>query len=82
MENKVVKLGVVGLKRGAYVAWTLIGDKNVVIRAIADRDPEVLKACKEDYERNGVKDLLCFDNIEDLTQYISPQTSPCTQSTP
>ena len=66
MENKVVKLGVVGLKRGAYVAWTLIGDKNVVIRAIADRDPEALKACKEDYERNGVKDFLCFDNIEDL----------------
>ena len=66
MENKVIKLGVVGLKRGAYVAWTLIGDKNVVIRAIADRDPETLKACKEDYERNGVKDFLCFDNIEDL----------------
>ena len=66
MENKVIKLGVVGLKRGAYVAWTVIGDSNVVIRAIADSDPATLKACKEDYEKNGVKDLLCFDNIEDL----------------
>ena len=66
MENKVIKLGVVGLKRGAYVAWTLIGDKNVVIRAIADTDPETLKACKEDYEKNGVKDFLCFDSIEEL----------------
>lgn len=66
MNNNVVKLGVVGLKRGAYVAWTLIGDKNVVIRAIADSDPDVLRACKEDYERNGVEDLLCFDNIEEL----------------
>jgi predicted dehydrogenase len=66
MENKVVKLGVVGLKRGAYVAWTVIGDKNVVIRAIADSDPETLKACKEDYEKNGVKDFLCFDSIEEL----------------
>lgn len=66
MENKVIKLGVVGLKRGAYVAWTVIGDKNVVIRAIADTDPETLKACKDDYEKNGVKDFLCFDNIEDL----------------
>ena len=66
MENKVIKLGVVGLKRGAYVAWTMIGDNNVVIRAIADRDKEVLKACKEDYEKNGVKDLLCFDSIEEL----------------
>ncbi len=66
MEEKVIKLGVVGLKRGAYVAWTIIGDKNVVIRAIADSDPETLKNCRQDYERNGVKDLLCFDNIEEL----------------
>lgn len=66
MTDKVIKLGVVGLKRGAYVAWTLIGDKNVVIRAIADSDPETLKACKEDYEKNGVTDLLCFDSIEEL----------------
>lgn len=66
MENKVLKLGVVGLKRGAYVAWTVIKDTNVVIRAIADTDPAVLKHCKEDYERQGVKDLLCFDSIEGL----------------
>jgi predicted dehydrogenase len=66
VEKNVVNLGVVGLKRGAYVAWTLIGDENVVIRAIADSDPDTLKACKEDYEKNGVKDLLCFDNIEEL----------------
>ena len=66
MEKKVIKLGVVGLKRGAYVAWTLIGDDNVVIRAIADSDPATLKACKEDYEKNGVSDLLCFDSIEEL----------------
>lgn len=66
MEKKVVKLGVVGLKRGAYVAWTLIGDDNVVIRAIADSDLATLKACKEDYEKNGVTNLLCFDSIEEL----------------
>ncbi len=66
MENKVIRLGVVGLKRGAYVAWTVIGDKNVVIRAIADSNLETLKACKEDYAKNGVTDLLCFDSIEEL----------------
>ena len=66
MDKKVIKLGVVGLKRGAYVAWTLIGEDNVVIRAIADSNEETLKACKEDYEKNGVKDFLCFNNIEDL----------------
>lgn len=64
--EKIIKLGVVGLKRGAYVAWTLIGDTNVVIRAIADSDTETLRKCKEDYEKNGVKDLLCFNSIEDL----------------
>ena len=66
MKNKIIKLGVVGLKRGAYVAWTIIGDDNVVIRAIADSDKETLEACKKDYEKNGVKDLLCFDSIEEL----------------
>lgn len=66
MENKVIKLGVVGLKRGAYVAWTLIGDESVVIRAVADSDPEVLKACCEDYAKNGVTNLLAFDSIEEL----------------
>ena len=66
MGNKILKLGVVGLKRGAYVAWTLIGDANVIIRAIADSNPETLKSCKEDYEKNGVSNLLCFNSIEDL----------------
>ena len=65
-DKKVVKLGVVGLKRGAYVAWTIIGDENVVIRAIADSDPQTLEACRKDYEKNGVKDFLCFDSIEEL----------------
>ena len=66
MENKVIKLGVVGLKRGASVAATVIGEKNVVIRAIADTNPERLESCKKNYEEKGVKDLLCFDNYEDL----------------
>jgi len=66
MEKKIIKLGVVGLKRGGYVAGTIIGDDNVVIRAIADKDPVSLKECKEDYEKKGAKDFLCFDNYEDL----------------
>ena len=66
MEKKVVKLGVVGLKRGGYVAGTIIGDDNVVIRAIVDKDPVSLKETKEAYEKKGAKDFLCFDNYEDL----------------
>ena len=66
MEKKIVKLGVVGLKRGAEVAGSIIGDENVVIRAIADKDPESLEKCKENFEQKGAEDFLCFDNIEDL----------------
>ena len=66
MGNKVVKLGVVGLKRGASVAGLVIGDDNVVIRAIADTNPERLEKCKKDFEEKGVKDMLSFDNYEDL----------------
>ena len=66
MEKKVIKLGVVGLKRGGYVAGTVIGDDNVIIRAIADKDPVALKECKEDYEKKGARDFLVFDNYEDL----------------
>ena len=63
MEKKVVKLGVVGLKRGGYVAGTIIGDDNVVITAIADKDPVSLKETKESYEKKGAKDFLCFVGI-------------------
>ena len=63
MEKKVIKLGIVGLKRGGYVAGTIIGDDNVVIRAIADKDPKSLEECKADYEKKGAKDFLCFDNL-------------------
>lgn len=66
MENGIVRLGVVGLKRGGDVAQTVIGDKNVVVRAIADRDPEALAACKASFEAKGAKDLLCFDSYEAL----------------
>ena len=66
MENKVIKLGVVGLKRGASVVGEIIGDKNVVVRAIADKNPERLEKCKKDFTEKGAKDFLCFDNYEDL----------------
>ena len=63
MEKKVIKLGVVGLKRGASVAGLVIGDDNVVIRAIADTNPERLEKCKREFEEKGVKDMLCFYRI-------------------
>lgn len=66
MEKNLIKLGVVGLKRGADVAATIIGDKNVIIRAIADTNPGILEKCKKHFEEKGAKDFLCFNNYEDL----------------
>ncbi len=66
MENRIVKLGVIGLGRGQYVAKFLLKEPNVVIRAICDRDSEKLESTKAFYEENNVKDLLCFDKAEDL----------------
>ena len=66
MDKKVIKLGVVGLKRGGYVAGTVIGDENVVIRAIADKDEKARLECIKNYEEKGARDFLVFDNYEDL----------------
>ena len=66
MEQKIVRLGVVGLIRGKQVVTDVIGDRNVVIRAIADKNPEVLKKCKEDFANMGVEDLHVYSDIAEL----------------
>ena len=66
MEQKIVKLGVVGLIRGRNAAATIIGDENVQIRAIADLVPERVDACRAEYEKKGVTDLLCFQSLDEL----------------
>jgi predicted dehydrogenase len=43
MNNKVVKLGVVGLGRGKNVSIELINEKNVALSAICDKNPELLE---------------------------------------
>lgn len=66
MEQKIVRLGVVGLIRGKVVVTDVIGDRNVVIRAIADKNPEVLEKCKEDFASMGVEDLHVYADIAEL----------------
>lgn len=67
MEQKVVKLGVVGLRRGKDVVSEIVGDKNVVLYAICDKDPEALEAGKEHFQKKfGLDNLLCFDSLEAL----------------
>ena len=66
MASKVVKLGVVGLGRGQYVVEEIVGEKNVLLTAICDHNPEKLNSAREKFEKIGVKDLLCCDNYEDI----------------
>lgn len=67
MQKKVVKLGVVGLKRGKSIVSDIIGDDNVVLRAISDKNPEVLANARKFFEEeNQIKNLLCFDSLEEL----------------
>ena len=66
MEQKVVKLGIVGLKRGRYVGELVLHDENVRITAVADKDPESLSACRQMYEAAGKTDVAYFESYEEL----------------
>jgi predicted dehydrogenase len=61
MEKKVVKIGVVGMRRGRDVISNVVDDENIVLRAICDKDPDRLASAKKYFEEERhVKDLLCF----------------------
>ena len=67
MEKKVVKIGVVGMRRGRDVISNVVDDENIVLRAICDKDPDRLASAKKYFEEERhVKDLLCFDSLEDI----------------
>lgn len=67
MEEKIIKMGVIGLGRGQYVMKLMTAEKNMVVRAICDKDAEKLEDARRYYvDEKGIKDVLCFDNAEDL----------------
>ena len=78
MEKKIVKLGIVGLKRGRYVGEIVLKDENVKITAVADKDAESLAACRKMYEDAGVTDVLYLDNYEDLLKADIDAVYVCT----
>ncbi len=63
--DRIVKLGVVGLLRG-HCAAALVGDENVRIHAICDKNPEVLEAKRQAYISLGVHDQLVFDDYGEM----------------
>ena len=67
MEEKKIKIGVVGMMRGRGLADSMMGESNMVLRAICDKDINRLEAAKRHFEQEvGVKDLLCFESFEEL----------------
>lgn len=66
MEKKIVRLGVAGLIRGKAVVEGILGDRNFVLRAVADVNAERLKRCCADFEAMGVEDLHAYSSLEAL----------------
>ena len=67
MEKKVVKLGVVGLWRGKDVVAGIVGDDNVILRAICDKRQDRLGEAERFFKKEKkVKDLLVFESYEEL----------------
>ena len=67
MKKDFIKLGVVGLGRGAYVVKTIIGEKKVQLRAICDKNPEKLKEAEKTFrDEMKVSDLLSFSDFDEF----------------
>jgi len=67
MNQKPIKLGVVGMNRGRTVVSRILGDDGVILRAICDKNPQRLAEAKTYFEQtHQVTDLLCFDSLEAL----------------
>ncbi len=61
-----VKLGVVGLIRGAYVVSEVVGEKNVEITAICDKNPKVLAEAAERLQKAGAEHVVCYDDYDTM----------------
>lgn len=67
--EKVVKFGVVGLRRGRSVLQDALGSEKIKLVAICDSNIERLEAAKKGFtEDYGVKNLQCFDDYDEFLQ--------------
>ncbi|MBO5452745.1 MAG: Gfo/Idh/MocA family oxidoreductase [Clostridia bacterium] len=67
MDNKIVKLGVIGLGRGLHIVREVACDRDVKITAICDRNTELMEEAKYYLEnQKGVTGFECFDNFDDF----------------
>ncbi len=67
MQNKTIKLGVAGLKRGRDIVSDIIGDENIILRAICDKNEKTLSSAKEFFlNEKKLTDVLVFDSLEEM----------------
>ena len=66
MSKKTVKLGVVGLKRGADVTINAAVLKNVKLCAACDHNPETLKDAKKRFEEAGILDCVYYSDYDEM----------------
>ncbi len=66
MEDKIVKLGVVGLGRGMGIIGDSFDNKNLQIRAICDINPELMRKAKDRLDKEGVDGYLCFESFDEM----------------
>ena len=67
MENeKIVKLGIVGLKRGKGSIIDSLDNPNLKLTAICDRNPETLEAARKVFAEHNITDLECFTDYDEM----------------
>ena len=65
MTDKVVKLGVIGLGKGAYTAAEMVGEKSIKITAICDWNPKKIEEALERHKGKFDDAQICHD-IDEL----------------
>ncbi len=66
--RKLVKLGVVGLKRGKDVTLELANEKNVTVKAICDKDSDCLALAVNDFNNAGFKDFKAYSSFDEMIE--------------
>ena len=66
MKKKALRLGVAGMIRGKAVLEDFLGERDVVLRAVADTNVDRLRRASRDFAAMGVEDLHADPSLEAL----------------
>lgn len=66
MSKKVVKLGVVGLIRGLYVAKEVLGESRVRLTAICDKNEECLRAAEKELADRPYEGVVSYTDFDEM----------------